>query len=70
MGLVGLIVASYGGLWGILTGLAKSTDHPSGGSWQCHMPQVDLEMILRIVSACFGFIPMAVTVPYPRAPSV
>ena len=29
MGLIGLIVASYGGLWGVLTGLAKSTDHPS-----------------------------------------
>ena len=29
MGLVGLIMACYGGLWGILTGLTKSTDHPS-----------------------------------------
>ena len=29
MGLIGLIMASYGGLEGILTGLTKSTDHPS-----------------------------------------
>ena len=26
--LIGLIMACYGGLWGILTGLTKSTDHP------------------------------------------
>ena len=29
MGLVGLLMAYYGGLWGILSGLTKSTDHPS-----------------------------------------
>ena len=29
MGLIGLIMASCGGLQGILTRLAKSTDHPS-----------------------------------------
>ena len=29
MGLIGLIMASYGGLYGILSGLTKSTDHPS-----------------------------------------
>ena len=29
MGLMGLIMACYGGLWGILSGLTKSTDHPS-----------------------------------------
>ena len=29
MGHIGLIVAYYGGLEGILTGLTKSTDHPS-----------------------------------------
>ena len=29
MGLMGLLMASYGGLWGILNGLTKSTDHPS-----------------------------------------
>ena len=29
MGLIGLVMASYGGLEGILTGLTKSTDHPS-----------------------------------------
>ena len=29
MGLMGLIRAYYGGLQGILSGLAKSTDHPS-----------------------------------------
>ena len=26
---MGLIMACYGGLWGILSGLTKSTDHPS-----------------------------------------
>ena len=31
MGLMGLLMASYGGLWGILSALTKSTDHPSGG---------------------------------------
>ena len=31
MGLIGLIRAYYGGLLGILSGLTKSTDHPSGG---------------------------------------
>ena len=29
MGLIGLIMAYYGGLSGTLTGLSKSTDHPS-----------------------------------------
>ena len=29
MGLVGLTVARYLGLYGILSGLTKSTDHPS-----------------------------------------
>ena len=29
MGLIGLLMASYGGLEGILSGLTKSTDHPS-----------------------------------------
>ena len=29
MGLIGLVMAFYGGLQGILTGLTKSTDHPS-----------------------------------------
>ena len=29
MGLIGLIMACYGGLYGILTGLSKSTDHRS-----------------------------------------
>ena len=29
MGLMGLLMACYGGLWGILSGLIKSTDHPS-----------------------------------------
>ena len=29
LGLMGLLLASYGGLCGILTGLTKSTDHPS-----------------------------------------
>ena len=29
MGLMGLVRASYGGLWGILSGLTKSADHPS-----------------------------------------
>ena len=29
MGLIGLIMACYGDLYGILTGLTKSTDHPS-----------------------------------------
>ena len=33
MGLMGLIMACYGGLWGILSGLTKSTDHPSRGSF-------------------------------------
>ena len=28
MGLIGLIMACYGGLKGILTGLTKSADHP------------------------------------------
>ena len=31
MGLIGPIRAYYGGLLGILSGLAKSTDHPSSG---------------------------------------
>ena len=26
---MGLIMACYGGLWGILIGITKSTDHPS-----------------------------------------
>ena len=26
---MGLIMACYGGLWGILSGLTESTDHPS-----------------------------------------
>ena len=26
-------MASYGGLWGILTGLTMSSDHPSGVVW-------------------------------------
>ena len=26
---MGLIMVCYGGLWGILSGLTKSTDHPS-----------------------------------------
>ena len=29
MGLMGLAMACHGGLWGIVTGLTKSTDHPS-----------------------------------------
>ena len=29
MGLLGLLMSYYGGLEGILSGLAKSTDHPS-----------------------------------------
>ena len=29
MGLIGLIMACYGGLWGILTRLTKSTDDPN-----------------------------------------
>ena len=29
MGLIWLLVACTGGLWGILSGLTKSTDHPS-----------------------------------------
>ena len=29
MGLMGLIGASYGGFSGLLSGLTKSTDHPS-----------------------------------------
>ena len=29
MGLMGLVVACCGGLYGILTGLARPTDHPS-----------------------------------------
>ena len=29
MGLIGLVMANYGGLWGILSGRTKSTDHPS-----------------------------------------
>ena len=29
MGLVGLMMACYGGLWGILSGIAEETDHPS-----------------------------------------
>ena len=29
MGLMGLLMAPYGGLKGILSGLTKSTDHPS-----------------------------------------
>ena len=29
MGLMELIVAYDGGLWGILSGLTESTDHPS-----------------------------------------
>ena len=29
MGLIGLTMAYYGGLWGILSGLTKATDHPS-----------------------------------------
>ena len=28
MGLMGLLMADYGGLSGILTGLTQSTDHP------------------------------------------
>ena len=31
MGLRGLLMACYGGLGGILSGLTKSTDHPSTG---------------------------------------
>ena len=31
MGLIGLLMAYSGGLWGILSGLTKSTDHPSVG---------------------------------------
>ena len=30
MGLMGLVMAYSGGLWGLLPGLTKSTDHPSG----------------------------------------
>ena len=30
MGLMGLLMACYGGLRGILSGLTKSTNHPSG----------------------------------------
>ena len=33
MGLMGLLVAYYGGLLGILSGLTKSTDHPSIGTF-------------------------------------
>ena len=33
MGLMGLLMACYGGLWGILHGLTKSTDHPSRYSY-------------------------------------
>ena len=29
MGLIGLLREGSGGLWGILSGLTKSTDHPS-----------------------------------------
>ena len=32
MGLLGLLMAYYGGLWGILSGLTKSTDHASSRS--------------------------------------
>ena len=31
MALMGLLMACYGGLWGIPTGHTKSTDHPSRG---------------------------------------
>ena len=35
MGLMGLLMACYEGLWGILSGLTKSTDHPSKGLVAC-----------------------------------
>ena len=37
MGLLGLLMVYYGGLWGILSGLTKSTDHPSttSGTFSC-----------------------------------
>ena len=43
MGLMGLLMAYYGGLEGILSGLAKSTDHPSiwSRSARGHYPRPD-----------------------------
>ena len=48
MGLKWLLMANYGGFQGILSGLTKSTDHPSGvevqlpgfcgGSWNSDLP--------------------------------
>ena len=37
MGLIGLIRAYYGGLLGILSGLTKSTDHPSRAPFGGHI---------------------------------
>ena len=40
MGLMGLLMAHYGGLPEILSGLTKSTDHPSCGLGEFRVPPV------------------------------
>ena len=45
MGLMGLLMACYGGLKGILTGLTKSTDHPSRS---CTLPRGSKYPILKV----------------------
>ena len=39
MGLKEFIMACYGGLWGILTGITKSTEHPSIHRKTCRTPR-------------------------------
>ena len=38
MGLIGLLMAYYGGSGGILSGLTESADHPSGTHTACSEP--------------------------------
>ena len=47
MGLTGLILADYGVLWGILSGLTESTDHPSRteGKGQQHVKPPFLNLV-------------------------
>ena len=40
MGLMGLVMACYGGLPGLLTGVTKSTDHPSNSAIDDYFPSL------------------------------
>ena len=72
IGLIGLIMACYDGYRGILTGLTKSTDHPSSAvlSWACHgllLRDSNLQPNREPRSRLFNFPVMTQLIPCPEA---